>query len=93
MQRSCEQDHPEAHVLQEMMHRNGCLVDTLKNTRSNKSGPIQTHHKPRQARAPGVPNEDARAGLEGQRLGAPGEGDPVVFLTVHVETHLSDKEV
>lgn len=60
-------------------------------THDNKSSPIQTHHKPRQARAPGVPHEDPRAGLEGQRLRAPGEGNSVVFLTVHIETHLSDK--
>lgn len=53
---------------------------------------IQTHHKPRQARTPGVPHEDARAGLKGQRLRAPAEGNSVVLLTVHVETHLRDED-
>lgn len=66
-------------------------LSETRNTDTKHTSPTQTYHKPRQACAPSVPYEDARAGLKGQRLRAPGEGDSVVLLAVHVQTHLSVK--
>lgn len=57
-------------------------------TNDTHGGSLLTHHKPGQARAPGVPHEDSGAGVEGQGGVAPVEGHSVVFLTVHVQAHL-----
>lgn len=72
----------------EVLRRDWETAHTHTHTRACKSSPIPTYHKPRQAGAAGVSDKDPRAGLEGQRLRTPGEGDSVVLLAVHVETHL-----
>ncbi len=89
-----EQENPEALMLPEMMMMMYTDTELCAHTHThNNRSDVQTHHKPRQARTPSVPYEDPRAGLEGQRLRAPAEVNSVVFLTVHVETHLSDRHI